>query len=400
MRFSSLVERINGPGAQAWDIHSAAVAAHAAGGDVIFASVGDPDMATPAPITARAVAALEAGDTHYSDVTGRPALRDAIARRLVADGGPPCGPDNVVVVAGAQNGLFAASLCLLEAGDELIVLEPAYVTYEATFALTGARLVRVGMNVESGFRPDARAIAAAVTPRTRAILFANPNNPTGVVMTAEELRAIADVAIEHDLWVIVDEVYASLTFERPHVSLAALPGMAARTVTVGSLSKSHAMTGWRIGWVVGPRALIEHLDRLALNMLYGIPGFVQEAALTAFGDYGAVTQAMRALYRGRRDRVVAGLADVPGLAVLVPEAGMFVLLDTRGVAQTPIDLAWAIFRETGVSLLDASAFGAVAHGFLRMSFALGDAALDEACRRLRGFFETRGRRGLAPSTEG
>ncbi len=391
MRYSSLVHRLDGPGAQAWAIHDAAVKARREGRDVVFASVGDPDFDTPAPVTARAVEALRAGDTHYTDIAGRPALREAIARRLAAENGAPMDPGNVVAVAGAQNGLFAASLCLLEAGDEVIVAEPAYVTYEATFALTGAVLVRVGLSAEDGFRLDADALARAVTPRTRAILFSNPNNPTGAVASADELKAVAALARARDLWVIVDEVYRSLTFERPHVSLAALPGMADRVVTIGSLSKSHAMTGWRIGWVTGPEDLVRHVEHLVLNMVYGLPGFIQEAAVAAFEHYDAVTGAMRAEYRRRRDLVVAELRQAPSLRVLSPEAGMFVLLDTRALDGAPIDLAWAIFDEVGVSLLDASAFGAAAHGFLRMSFGLGEADLREACRRLRGFFEGRAR---------
>lgn len=384
MRYSSVVDRLDGPGAAAWAIHSAAVEAHRNGADVIFASVGDPDHATPSSITARAIEALELGDTHYTDVPGRPALRGAIAGHLSGQG-LDCKAENVVVLAGAQNGLFAASLCLFEAGDEIIVLEPAYVTYEATFALTGARLVRVGTDVDAGFRLDARAVAAAVTPRTRGILFANPNNPTGVVMLRSELEQIARIAIDHDLWVVVDEVYSSLVFERPHVSLAALPGMADRTATIGSLSKSHAMTGWRVGWVAGPQPLIRHVEHMALNMLYGLPGFIQEAALAAFENYDGIVAEMLAAYKIRRDIVTTGLSGIPGLRVLVPEAGMFVLLDVRAMPMPPNALAWALFRETGVSVLDATAFGEAAYGFLRMSFALGDDALREACRRIRGF---------------
>ena len=182
---------------------------------MIFASIGDPDFGTPEPIVARAMTALEAGDTHYTDVPGRPALRAAIAAHVEARLGFPCATENVVVVAGAQNGLFAVSLCLFEPGDEIILLEPAYVTYEATFGISGATLVRVGMSGETGFRLNAQSLEAAVTSRTRGIVLANPSNPTGVVMTRAELEALARIAVAHDLWVVVDEVYASLTFERP-----------------------------------------------------------------------------------------------------------------------------------------------------------------------------------------
>jgi octopine/nopaline transport system ATP-binding protein len=386
MRFSPLVERIDGPGAAAWKIHYAATAAQRRGEDVILLTVGDPDFATPEPVTEAAVAALRAGDTHYTDVPGRPALRQALARLLGPSlGQPDLPPDNVILMAGAQNALFAASLCLLDAGDEVIVLEPAYVTYEATLQVAGAKIVPVPMPAATGFRPDPDAIRAAVTPRTRAIAFATPNNPTGAVMSRAELEAIAAVAIEHDLTVIVDEVYAALTFDVPHVSMASLPGMAARTVTIGSLSKTHAMTGWRVGWVAGPAELIHHIERLSLCMLYGLPGFVQEAARVAIDSYAAVTADMRERYRARRDLVVAALSAVPKIAVLKPDAGMFVLMDVRGTGLAPYDFAWRLLRETGVSTLDATAFGAPAYGFLRIAFTSGEATLAEACRRIEGF---------------
>ena len=386
MRFSPLVERIDGPGVAAWKIHEAATAAQRRGEDVILLSIGDPDFATPEPVTEAAIAALRAGDTHYTDVPGRPALRQALADLVGPSlGQPDLAPGNVILMAGAQNALFCASLCLLAEGDEVIVLEPAYVTYEATLQVAGARIIGVPMPAETGFRPDPAAIRAAITPHTRAIVFATPNNPTGAVMTRTELETIATIAIEHDLTVIVDEVYGALTFDVPHVSIASLPGMAERTVTVGSLSKTHAMTGWRVGWVVANAELVHHIERLALCMLYGMPGFVQQAAMTAISTYADVTADMRERYRGRRDLVVAALSGVPKISVLTPEAGMFVLVDVRGTGLTPYDFAWRLFRETGVSTLDATAFGAPAYGFLRIAFTSGEATLAEACRRIDGF---------------
>ncbi|KQT46251.1 aspartate aminotransferase [Aureimonas sp. Leaf454] len=385
MRYSPLVERIDGPGARAWEIHGAAVAARRRGEDVILLTVGDPDFATPAPIVETAIAALRDGDTHYSDVPGRPALREAIAGHLSPGFGRNLSADEVVVTAGAQNALFSAALCLLQEGDEAIVLEPAYLTYEATLQAAGARLVRVPMPAAHGFRPDADAIRAAVTDRTRAIVLATPNNPTGVVLTRDELLAIAKIAVERDLWVISDEVYAALTFDRPHVSIASLPGMAERTVTIGSLSKSHAMTGWRVGWIAGPPDLVRHVERLELSMLYGLPGFIQEAAITAIAQHEAIAADMRRHYRARRDIVVAALAETPRLSILSPDAGMFVMVDVRRTGLSPFDFAWRLFRETGVSTLDATAFGSPADGFLRVAFTLGEERLAEACRRIDGF---------------
>ncbi|WP_302328877.1 aminotransferase class I/II-fold pyridoxal phosphate-dependent enzyme [Pseudomonas triclosanedens] len=388
MRYSSLVDRMVGPGIAAWDIHYAAIAAQRAGQDVIILSVGDPDFATPDFITDAAVASLRAGDTHYSDVAGKPELRQAIAALHQRRCGQAVAAENVIVVAGAQNGLFAAAMCLLEPGDEVIVFDPVYVTYEATLKATGATLVPVPTRPANGFRPAAADLAAAITARTRAIFFANPNNPTGVVLDRAELSAIAELASAHDLWVVVDEVYEGLTFERKHQGFAALPGMAERTLSIGSLSKSHAMTGWRAGWIVANPTLVRHLENLALNMFYGLPGFVQEAARVAVERHDEVVSAMRAVYRRRRDLVVAALSDCPRVKVLCPEAGMFVMVDVRDTGLSSLDFAWQLFRATGVSVLDAAAFGPQAEGFVRLSFGLSDESMAEACARMIRFVES------------
>ncbi|MDT4789819.1 LL-diaminopimelate aminotransferase [compost metagenome] len=385
MRFASLVKKMAGPGTAAWDIHYAAIAAQRAGEDVIVLSIGDPDIATPEPITNAAIEALQAGDTHYCDVAGRPELRQAIADLHGRLTGQAVSADSAILVAGAQNGLYAAARCLLEEGDEVIVFDPVYVTYEATLKASGANLVRVPCPAEGGFRPDLAALRAAISERTRAIFFANPNNPTGVVLDARELEAIAELARQHDLWVVVDEVYESLAFEQPHLYFATLPGMRERTVSIGSLSKSHAMTGWRTGWVVACPELVAHIENLALNMLYGLPGFVQEAALAAVLAYDQVTHDMRELYRRRRDLVLDALDGCAPLKVLKPQAGMFVLLDVRGSGLSSLDFAWQLFRATGVAVLDAEAFGPAAAGFVRLSYTLGEEQLTEACARIRRF---------------
>ncbi len=385
MKFSSLVTRIGGNRVDAWKIHAEAVAAAGRGEDVIVLSVGDPEFAAPQAITEAAVAALRGGDTHYTTIIGRPALRERIARRHQAASGQVVDSSNVVVVSGAQNGLFVASLCLCEAGDEVLVPEPLYLTYEATVRACGATLVPVPVLPDSGFRIDLDALRAAVTPRSRAIFLATPCNPTGVALRRDELQAIADLAIAHDLWVVSDEVYAALTFEPPHVCIAGLGGMAERTVTVSSLSKSHAMAGYRLGWAVAPSELARHMGNLLLCSLYGAPGFVQEAACAALDQYDAVTADIRTLYRRRRDLVHQLLQDVPGLRCSLPEAGMFMLLDVRNSGLSSHDFAWGLLRAQGVSVLDAQAFGPSADGFLRMGLVVDDERLAEACRRIRAY---------------
>ncbi|MEN5257438.1 pyridoxal phosphate-dependent aminotransferase [Pseudomonas protegens] len=390
MRYSPFVQRISGESVSAWDIHYAAIEARGRGEDVIVLSVGDPDFATDERISAAASAALEQGDTHYTHVLGRPALRDAIAakqRRLL---GIEVSADNVALVAGAQNGLFATSLCLFSSGDEVLVPEPMYLTYEACIHASGAQIACVQQPAANGFRLTAAALEAALTDKTRGIALATPCNPTGNVYSREELEAVAEVARKHDLWVISDEVYGQLTYDREHLSIASLPGMTERTVILNSLSKTHAMTGWRVGWVIAPPALVGHLDNLLLCMLYGLPGFIQEAALKALELDEEVIGSAREVYRRRRDLVVAGLKPVQLLDCREPEAGMFMLVDVRRTGLSSMDFAWQLFRATGVSVLDAQAFGASAEGFVRISFTVADEVLKDACQRIAGFVETLG----------
>ncbi len=389
MRYSQFTRRIDGEGAAAWQLHWQALAARRAGRDVILLSVGDPDFDTPAAITETAIASLKRGDTHYADILGLPEARAAAAQRHSLDTGQLVDAASVAITPGAQGGLFAAAMSILDPGDEALVPEPMYVTYEATLQASGAALVRVPCHADQGFRLDLRDLQAAVTPRSKAIFLANPNNPTGVVMDRAQLEGIAALARQHDLWVVADEVYQSLVFEGERCSIAALPGMGERTITLNSLSKSHAMTGWRFGWLVGPPDLISHVGHLGLCNLYGLPAFIQQAGVTGLLTHLPEVAAMRAAYQRRRDLALDALRDIPGIRCLRPSAGMFMLLDVRASGLSARDFAWGLFEKTGVSVLDASAFGASALGHLRLSFAIDEAILQEACRRIGVFARAR-----------
>ncbi len=380
--YSSLTERIKGKGAAAWDVHKAAAKRAAKGDDIIFLSIGDPDFSTPEPIVEAAVSALRNGDTHYSDIAGRQQLRSAIIERFNADTGLGFTTSNVVALPGTQNSLFAAASCLLETGDEVLAFEPMYVTYEATLGAGGAAVVTMPMAADDGFRPSPSLVAAAITPRTKAIALTTPSNPTGVVARREELEGIAELAIKHDLWVIADEVYASLVFEGEHISIASLPQMADRTVTVSSLSKSHAMTGWRCGWLIGPSELCEHVARLNMPMLYGLPPFIQEGGIVGLAQADEIVHQMRDTYRRRRDLVADGLAQAVDLPILVPDAGMYVMADVRQHGMTSSEFSWMLLDSKGVSALDAEAFGPSAAGWLRLAYTVGEEQLQEACRRI------------------
>ncbi|MEO1273908.1 MAG: pyridoxal phosphate-dependent aminotransferase [Pseudomonadota bacterium] len=385
MRYAPLTRRLGGETASAWDLHNRAAEDALLDGDVIVMSVGDPDLATPEPIKEAAIAALAADDTHYAPIAGVAALRNAIADRFNADTGLAIMAENVMVLPGAQNALYSTLRCLVGPGDAVVALEPMYVTYDGAVASSGAELVSAPLAAEDGFRLNSAALRAALPANARALLLNTPNNPTGVVNTRAELEAIADIAKEHDLWVISDEVYAACAFERPHISIAALPGMAERTATVSSISKSHAMTGWRLGWTIGPEPLIEHLSLLALSMLYGLPGFVQAAAVEALTRSWGEAGRMRDLYHRRRDVFLSALADTPALACHRPEGGMFALVDVRATGLTAADFAQQLYAQTKVAVLAADPFGPSAVGHIRVSFALDEPRLLEAARRIDGF---------------
>lgn len=385
MRFADRVQGLGGPAADAWQIHADALERRERGADVILLSVGDPDCATPPAIVAAGRASLERGRTHYAAIAGQPALRAAIAAWHERIAGLSVEPDRVVVLAGAQCALFAALQCVVGPGDEVVGFEPLYVTYPASVAASGARLVTAPLRPERSFHLDPRDLEAAITPATRAILWNSPNNPTGAVATREEVAALAEICRARDLWLISDEVYASLVFEGAHLSPAALAGMAERTIVVSSLSKSHAMTGWRLGWLFGPPQLAAHARRLALCMLYGSPAFIQDAATLALtGDIPEVA-AMREHYRRRRDAVCRRLGGLPGLRCHRPDGGMFVMLDVRGTGRTADAFARGLLEEENVAVLGGDAFGAPAAGHVRVSLTVPDERLAEACDRIGRF---------------
>jgi len=389
MKFSSLTRRIKGGAADAWDLHYLAKQARARGEDVIVLSVGDPDFSTPGRVIDRAVQAMREGDTHYTSILGHLELREAIAERHRRGSGQAIGADNVITTSGAQNALFACAQCLLDPGDEAIVLQPMYVTYEATVQAPGATLVPVVLDAERGFRLRREALQAAISARTRAIFFASPSNPTGVALAPDELEMIAEAAREHDLWVVADEVYADFVYDAEFHHIASLPGMDDRVITIGSLSKSHAMTGWRVGWAIAPAAMIANMDKLALCMLYGLPGFIQQAGAEALLHCDAELERMRAVYRQRRDYLFETLSAIPGLEPLLPQAGMFMMVKVTASGYSAPEFVQALYQATGVSLLDATAFGASAAGYVRVSYTVSDAELREACKRIESFMEKR-----------
>jgi arginine:pyruvate transaminase len=361
------------------------------GDDVIFLTVGDPDQAPPASVIDATIDALRRHRTGYSSIIGYPKVREAIAARVRRRTGRPCSVDNVVVTPGAQGGVYCALQCLAGPGDEVIVPEPIYNTYGPVIGASGARLVTVPLRAEQGFHPDLAALADAVTPRTRVVWINSPHNPTGVVFTAEEVAGIADLCRRHDLWLLSDEVYEDLAFTRPHVSSWSLPDMADRTVVVSSLSKSHAMPGFRFGWVIGPATLLPHLFNLLVAMIYGSPGFVQDGVMPALENDLPEVASLREAYRNRAGLLSRILAEAPDCRVMPPEGGMFVLLDIRGTGLSADTFARALLEREKVAVLPCDGFGPSAVGHLRISLTAAEPRLEAAGRRIVRFASALGR---------
>ncbi|RKS27180.1 arginine:pyruvate transaminase [Pseudomonas sp. WPR_5_2] len=382
MRYSALTQRIAGDGAAAWQIHDRALQLREQGIDVLLLSIGDPDFDTPPPIVEAAVASLLAGDTHYPAIRGSQGLRDSIARRHQQRSGQVVDADHVIVMPGAQCAVYSVAQCLLDPGDEVIVAEPMYVTYEGVIGGCGAKVVAVPVRPDNGFRVDPADVAVRITEKTRAILLNSPNNPSGANLSLAIWRELAALCVRHDLWLISDEVYSELLYEGEHISPASLPGMAERTATINSLSKSHAMSGWRVGWVIGPKSMAEHLVNLSMCMLFGIPEFIQNAAQLALDEDLPEVAMMREEYRQRRDLVCASLNQCPGLRAIRPDGGMFVMVDVRQTGLSAQHFAERLLEGYGVSVLAGEAFGPSAAGHIRLGLVVDQLKLADACRRI------------------
>lgn len=352
------------------------------GEDVIVLSIGESDLETPPAIVEAGVHALRAGRTRYMPQAGTEGLRTAIARHVAALSSIEIAPERVVFFPGAQTALYSVCQCILDTGDEVIVPEPTYVTYEAVLGSTGAKAVNVPLPPERGFHIDPADVERAITPRTRAVLLTSPHNPTGAVMTREELVLVGELCRKHDLWLICDEVYAELTFDVPHVGVLSLPGLADRVVSVSSLSKSHSMTGWRAGWAIGPVELAEHLMYLSMCMLYGSPGFVQDAAQFALSTSLDEVGALYELYRRRAAAIIEEFSRLGSLRPRMPEGGMFLMLDVRSTGLSGDAFARLLLEQEDVSVLPGEGFGPSAAGHVRICVTTDEGRLREACRRI------------------
>lgn len=380
---SSRIRNIIPSGKDGWEVHFEAWTRKQAGEPIIMLSVGDHDFDTPVETVEAAVKAVRGGYHHYTQLPGIPRLREAMASVTAQSTGVPTTAAEVIATPGGQAALFAAVQATLDQGDHGIVVAPYYATYPGTFRSAGADFTVVETRAEDGFQPDADAIRAALTPRTRSILINSPNNPTGAVYTRASLEALAALCVERDLWLLSDEVYWAQA-GRAFLSPRALPGMKERTLVINSMSKSHGMTGWRIGWLTAPANLVPLLTDLNLVSTYGLPDFVSRAACEALENrYGVAEIAAR--YDGRRKAFLDAIRGLNRVTVRGSEGGMYVMLDIRAVEPDCEKFAWAFLDAEKVAVMPGSSFGDAAAGHVRISLCQPDDVLAEAASRLRRF---------------
>ncbi len=386
MRTAAILDRVAGLGSDKWRVHFRARQMIAKGEPVILLTIGEPDQATPQALIDATHRALLAGRTGYSNGRGEARVLQALAAKYSARSGRSVGSDQFIWVPGTQSALYLLLMGLVQTGDEVLVADPCYATYHGLVRATGAVTVPVALREARGFRLDAADLARAVTPATRLIFLNSPHNPTGAVLTRDDVRAIGQVAQAHDLWILSDEVYASLIFDGPGAASFASPfdeaDLAERTVIASSLSKSHAAPGFRAGWCAGPADFISRLLPLAEAMLFGAQPFIADMAAEALSGDFAITALMRDAYARRAAHVAQALVGVPGLRVHAPQAGMFVMLSVDGLGLDGDQFADQLLTQAQVAVMPGSAFGAAAAGMVRLSLTVPDAALAEGCVRL------------------
>ncbi len=367
----------------AFEVLAKARALEAKGRDIVHLEIGEPDFDTPPALVAAGVAALERGETHYTPSAGVIELREAIARYVNERRGVRADPDQVIVTPGAKPIMFYALLALLEQGDEAIYPDPGFPIYSSMIDFAGARGVPLALREENEFQPDLDELRSLVNPRTKVLVLNSPNNPTGGVLSRSAIREIAALARERDLWVLADEIYGELVYDGEHHSIAAEEGMAERTILLDGFSKTFAMTGWRLGYGVFPRALVEPVAKLVTNSVSCTATFVQRAGTVALSSRPPEVDRMIAEFRRRRDALVKGLNTVPGITCRTPQGAFYVFPNIRGLGlRSSTEVADRLLTEAGVATLTGTCFGAAGEGYLRLSYANSLANLDRAVARI------------------
>ena len=378
-----LAERMDHIGTEtAFEAAARARALAATGRDIIHLHLGEPDFDTPPNIVEAAARALRDGQTHYAPPPGVPAFREAIAADFSRRRGVEVTPDRVVVTPGAKPVMAFLMMALVGPGDEVIVPDPGFPIYESMARFMGATPVPIPLRPERDFRLDLDELRSLITPRTRLLVFNSPQNPTGAVMTRADIEGIAAIAMAHDLVVLADEIYSRILYEGEHVSILTVEGMEERTVVLDGLSKTYAMTGWRLGWGILPKPLVPVFERLLINTVSCTATYAQVAGAEALNGPQDAVDAMVREFRARRALIVAGLNELPGVTAPMPAGAFYAFPDVSGTGMAGRTFADRMLNEAGVSLLAGTAFGQQGMGSLRVSYANSQDNLRAALTRM------------------
>ncbi len=383
MKFSARTNRLASLGGEKWAVHLLALEMLAEGRDIIKMTIGEPDVPPPTDLIKVAVSAMKGGRTRYSNGRGERGLLEALSRRYSQSSGRQIAPEQVLCLPGTQTALFTVMLGIAQEGDEVLVGDPMYATYEGVIAASGATMIGVPIRSENGFRIAAEDIAVKITPQSRAILLNSPHNPSGAILTADDIAQIGALAIKHDLWIIADEVYEELVFDHASfVSALAFEELADRVIVVSSISKSHAAPGFRSGWCIGSADFIKRLLSVAETMLFGNQPFIADMTAEAVSSPSEVAAGMRRRFARRADLIFDALDGVAGLRVSRPEAGMFALVDVSALGMGSADYVLDLLENAGVAVMPGASFGDCLSNWVRVALTVDDETVTLACIRI------------------
>jgi len=371
----------------AFEVLARAKALEAQGKKMIHLEIGEPDFDTPDNIREAAVKAIWAGHTHYGPAQGLPELRKTVAEVVGKEKNIPVSPDEVVITPGGKPVMFFSILALIDDGDEVIYPNPGFPIYESVIEFVGGTAVPIKLEMSKEFSFDVDELGRLVTPKTKMMIINSPQNPTGGVLSKDDLREIARLAVKHDLWVLADEIYGKILYEGEHVSIATFPGMKERTIILDGFTKTYAMTGWRVGYGIMPVQMAEKLARIQTNMNSCTSTFSQRACIEALTGPRTEIDQMLGEFKKRRDFIVKGLSEIPGFRCKLPQGAFYAFPNVEGTGIDCEVLARRILDEKGVACLAGTCFGKYGDGFLRFSYANSVENIAKALPRIKELVE-------------
>ena len=383
MRYSKIGDRLAGLGSEKWAIHVEGRQREALGHEMIFLSIGEPDLAPPKAILDEAYKQMLARRLRYSPGNGEPSVVNALSRFYTKQTGRKITPEQFLFLPGTQTALYMAFISILNEGDEVLLLDPYYATYEGVICGPGGKPVAVPLDPDNGFHPNIDAIEAAITSRTKALLLNSPSNPTGAVFTAAEIKAIGALCKKHDLWIVSDEVYATMIYgNNIFTSPFFDKELEERTIVTSSISKSHALPGFRCGWIAASEEFVTSALSITETMLFGSQAFLQDATALALDTHFPETDNMRQSYEARARLLVDGLKNCKTVSSRMPEGGMFVMVDVRKSGVSGEIFARRLLNEHNVVCMPGESFGRCGAGHVRVALTVDEKQIAEAARRI------------------